>query len=75
MRPLAHEVAACAAFPARGRHLMRLRLAAYGRPVCSRRLMRLPPTRDRPSARHGPFVAWPTLLLVCTLSAAAGRSN
>ncbi|RWV85258.1 hypothetical protein GW17_00052963 [Ensete ventricosum] len=52
---------------------MRLRLAAYGRPACGRRLMRLPPTCNRPNARHGPSATWPTLLLVRTLSAAAGR--
>ncbi|RWV79255.1 hypothetical protein GW17_00059647 [Ensete ventricosum] len=44
--------------------LMWLWSAACGGPVCDRRLMLLPPTRDRPSARPGSSVAWP-MLLIC----------
>ncbi|RRT36168.1 hypothetical protein B296_00035955 [Ensete ventricosum] len=53
---LEHEVAAYATFSARDRHLMRLRSIVRGIPTCGRRLMRLPPTHDRPSVLPGPSV-------------------
>ncbi|RRT74559.1 hypothetical protein B296_00013921 [Ensete ventricosum] len=62
---------------ARGRHLRdlfctRLPLDAAAVSRLWQARVRLPPTRDRPSARPGSSVAWPTLLPVHTLSAAAG---
>ncbi|RRT58809.1 hypothetical protein B296_00018613 [Ensete ventricosum] len=57
---------------ARGCLWIRLRSATCGRPTCDRRLMWLPPTRDRPSARPGPSAVWPPLLHVRTLGAIAG---
>ncbi|RWW36263.1 hypothetical protein BHE74_00058727 [Ensete ventricosum] len=48
---LAREAAACAAFSARGRYLMRLWSIVRGRPTCGRCLMRLSHKHDRPNAR------------------------